>query len=125
MNVIDKIEIFSDERGNLFPVNLDVLPFDVKRMFFITHAKKDTIRGGHAHKVCMQYYICLKGIIEITYIENNKEDVFFLGHGQGVFIDAGIWTSERFMTGSDVLIVFCSSFYDKTDYIYQKPKIKI
>ena len=108
-----------DNRGVLYPISLSEIPFEVKRVFIVTNVPKGSVRGEHAHKECLQYYLCLKGKIEIIYKDmcGTKENLAILNEGQGVFIDKGRWTGEIFLTGKDVLMVFCSHEYDKNDYI--------
>lgn len=103
-----------DEKGILYPLSLSEIPFDVKRIFQITNVPMGTIRGGHAHKECLQYFVCTKGKIEIHL---NCDKPFILKQGQGVFVDKGVYAKEKYLTGKDVLTVFCSHEYDKNDYI--------
>ena len=104
----------SDERGTLYPLSLTEIPFEVKRVFFVTDVPLDSARGGHAHITCLQYYLCIKGKILIK-CQSGQEQ--YLRQGQGMFIDKNVFTTEYFSSTKDVLMVFCSHEYDPNDYI--------
>ena len=55
--------IFEDQRGSLLPINLNKIPFDVKRVFMVYNVPKDTVRGEHAHYETKQFLVCVKGVL--------------------------------------------------------------
>jgi len=117
---IDTLPKYSDERGSLVPVDISSLPFVPKRFFYVTNVPSGFIRGEHGHFKCKQYYICLAGRIEVTVYDGFKEEKFMLISGESIFIDKGVWSSEKFTDRSDVLLVMCSEKYDQKDYFTQK-----
>lgn len=118
---IEKLPINKDERGDLLPIDFftDIL-FEPVRLFYITNAPKDTIRGEHGHFNCRQYYICVKGIIEVNTFDGINEKTITLTQGQSIFINKMVWSSEKFCTGNDVLLVLCSDRYNAEDYFNDK-----
>ncbi len=62
-NLID-LKTFTDPRGNLTVIE-KVLPFDIKRVFYI-YGVDDSIRGHHRHKKTTQAAIALQGECRIT-----------------------------------------------------------
>lgn len=117
---IDKLPKHSDDRGDLVPVEFSQLPFIPKRMFYVQDVPAYTVRGQHGHFKCKQYYICMKGIIEVTTWNGIEEKKTLLSAGQALFINNTIWSSEKFWTGKDVLLVMCSEAYEKNDYFVHK-----
>lgn len=113
---IEKLPIHRDKRGELIPVYFSNLPFIPQRIFYIIGVPKGTERGGHGHYKCQQYYICIKGIIEVKIYDVNQKENIILTPGKALFIDKMIWTSEKFITGNEVLLVLCSHEYDANDY---------
>jgi len=113
------------ERGGILTVvEIDAFPFRLKRVFWITNILVGGVRGKHAHKVCQQFYVCIKGIIEIFYNDGKESGNIELKKGQTMFVDKLVWTQETFMTGNDMLLVLCSHSYDSDDYIYNIEKLK-
>ena len=72
---IPKIE---DRRGNLSVIeNNEVIPFDIKRVYYLYDVPSDAYRGGHAHKKLYQFLIPLSGSFEVILKD---------GYGQGKII---------------------------------------
>lgn len=62
-HIID-LKTFTDDRGNLTVIE-KVIPFDIKRIFYI-YGVDDSTRGGHRHHKTMQAAICLQGHCTIS-----------------------------------------------------------
>lgn len=118
---IDKFPIYCDCRGDLVPVEFSKIPFIPKRIFYVQNVPENMVRGEHGHFKCKQYYICVTGIIKVTIYDGKEQQSIMLNPGQGIFIDNMVWSSEKFCTGNDVLLVLCSHEYDKNDYFTELP----
>ncbi len=119
VSMIDKEHV-----GILYPIEPPMLPFDIARIFWTTNVPPRGTRGGHAHKECIQFYICIKGCIGVRFNNGEKEYEIFIKEGQAVLIDKLIWTEETFMTGDDILLVLCSTKYDVNDYLNTVEELK-
>ena len=53
------LKTYTDRRGNLTVIE-KVIPFDIKRIFYI-YGVDDSVRGGHRHHKTVQAAICLHG----------------------------------------------------------------
>ena len=53
------LKTFTDKRGNLTVIE-KVIPFDIKRIFYI-YGVDSSVRGGHRHHKTIQAAISLKG----------------------------------------------------------------
>lgn len=115
-------KIFKDDRGYLFPVEIDSIPFDVKRVFTVYGVPVGTVRGGHAHFKTKQYLFCARGKIEVYLDNGTGEESTVLLEGESIFIDNLVWDSQRFLTENDIMIVFSNTHYDSNDYITTKEK---
>ena len=58
------LPIINEKNGSLFFLENKTGKFKIKRVFFV-NAKKNSIRGKHAHKKISQIMICLSGKVEI------------------------------------------------------------
>jgi len=112
--------------GSLFVIEPpDKIPFKIRRIFFVT-AKKNDIRGKHAHKKCSQFLICLNGEVQIDCTDGNKTKSFFLKQKNvGLLIPPGIWASQKYLFNNSVLAVICDQAYDSKDYIRNYDDYKV
>jgi len=109
--------------GFLSPLSRADIPYDIKRIFWITDTLKDVVRGRHAHIKCLQTYICLQGKILVESDDGYEKDSKILNRGDAVTVPPLLWTSEKFLTGKDILLVICSHEYDPDDYIFTMDKL--
>ena len=116
---INSWKIFDEEnRGSLFPIEFSDLPFQPKRIFIIKDVPKNAQRGGHAHYETMQYLVCIKGeiLVHLQYDASKWEEIT-LFENQSVLIKNMVWDWQKFKTDNDVLLVLCSTSFNKSDYI--------
>jgi len=107
-----------DARGNLAIIEKDVLPYDVKRVYYLYDVPSDAYRGGHAHKKLFQFLIPLSGSFDVILKDGNTTKIVTLNKpNKGLLIVPGIWRElENFSSGS-VCLVLASEVYDESDYI--------
>lgn len=110
---------FRDERGVLFPVEAHgLIPFPIRRLFWVTDVPPGTLRGAHAHKVCAQFYMCCRGQIEVKAWDGSNEAAFNLRMGEAIHIPPMIFSTEIFSGPDSVLMVASDQSYDKDDYLH-------
>jgi dTDP-4-dehydrorhamnose 3,5-epimerase-like enzyme len=116
-----KLNIFTDHRGgNLIPLHLDSLDFDVKRIFTVSDVPPGQIRGEHAHYETKQVLLCVRGKIIVNLDYGTHYEVLQIESGEWIYIDKMVWDSQKFVTGNEFMVVFCSTEYDISDYILNK-----
>ena len=115
--LINKMKIFTDQRGDLFPIEFSGLPFEPKRIFTVMNVPAGSRRGEHAHYLTQQILICLKGriLVHLDYGEYHEEEI--ITEGESVLIKELIWDYQEFLTGQDILLVICSTHFNEEDYI--------
>ena len=119
LNKIFNINKYGDtDIGFLSPLSRVDIPYDIKRLFWIKDIPKGVVRGKHAHKKCLQTYICVQGKILVDSNDGYEKDSKILNCGDAVTVPPLLWTSETFLTGKDILLVICSHEYDLEDYIF-------
>lgn len=110
----------TDPRGNLTVAEgMDMVPFDIKRAYWVYDVPGGESRGGHAHKHLSQVLIAVSGSFSVT-LDNGREHAsFLLNHPwQGLLIEPNTWrTLDDFSSGA-VCLVLASDHYEETDYIY-------
>jgi len=107
-----------DKRGNLTVVE-KVLPFDIKRVFYI-YGVDDSKRGGHRHHKTVQAAICIKGKCKIFNDDNKTKEVFELDSpSKCLILDPEDWHEMYDFSEDAILMVFASEYFDKQDYIYE------
>ena len=110
---------FGDETGSLsfFESDKDI-PFEFKRVYYISGVKKGGTRGYHAHKTLKQLLFCPYGEIELLLEdETGKESVVLNKPNVGIIIDHPVWRIIKWKINNSVLIVVASDYYSEDDYI--------
>ena len=110
-----------DDRGSLGVIDLPGhAPFVPVRMFWIHDVPPGTARGGHAHKACSQFLVCLRGRISVDAIDGTLSRNFVLEQGDFLNLVPGIYSTETFMDEGSVLVVLCDRPYEPEDYVYDR-----
>ena len=111
---------FLDARGNLsFVEQLNHIPFEIKRTYWIYDLPGGEERGGHAFKENQEFIVALSGSFDVVVDDGSRKKVFSLNRSYyGLYIPQGLWrTIENFSTNSFAL-EFGSLHYAEADYIY-------
>ena len=107
------------EAGELsfFEVTNDI-PFDIKRVYYISKVPEGVRRGFHAHKKLKQLLFCPYGKIQLI-LENQhgREEIELSDPSVGVLIDKPTWREMLWLQRDSVLCVAASEFYSADDYI--------
>jgi dTDP-4-dehydrorhamnose 3,5-epimerase-like enzyme len=108
-----------DDRGELTVLEQnDLVPFDIKRVYYIYNTIKNISRGFHAHKNLEQLAICISGSCLILLDDGNKkENVLLDNPNKGLLINKMIWHEMSNFSSDCILMVLASDFYDEDDYI--------
>jgi len=111
---------FLDARGNLsFVEQLNHIPFEIKRTYWIYDVPGGEERGGHAFKGNQEFIVALSGAFDVIVDDGGNKKTFSLNRSYyGLYIPQGLWrTIENFSTNS-LALEFGSLHYDEADYIY-------
>ncbi len=114
---MDNLNFYTDVRGTLLPIELEYIPFEVKRIFFVNNVPKNTVRGNHAHFKTKQILICLTGKIELTLDYGNNKVLHILNQYEQILIPELVWDYIKFKEENTSILVLCSSIFDPNDYI--------
>ena len=110
---------FLDARGNLsFVEQLNHIPFEIKRTYWIYDVPGGEARGGHAFKENQEFIVALSGAFDILVDDGQqKKTFFFIFSYFGLYVPAGLWREMNNFSTNSVALEFGSMHYDKEDYI--------
>ena len=109
--------IYSDARGNVIPFEFDELPFMPRRFFTTAASAPGIIRGNHGHFVCQQIIFSISGMILVNTKSKDSQDSYVLEpNGKAIYLPAGLWCSQTFATGQEILGCLASHPYDARDF---------
>jgi glyoxylate utilization-related uncharacterized protein len=107
-----------DTRGNLTSIEAEqVVPFEIKRVYYLYDVPGGGSRGGHAHKQLEQLIIAASGSFDVVVDNGRKKETFSLNRSYfGLYMPPMTWRElENFSSGS-VCLVLASRHYEEEDY---------
>jgi dTDP-4-dehydrorhamnose 3,5-epimerase-like enzyme len=113
------IKTLGDERGHLIALeNNKSIPFDIKRVYYLTDTQPGVPRGFHAHKELTQVAVCVSGRCLMKMNDGHtQEEVWLDAPDKAIVIEKMIWHEMHDFSSDCVLLVLASDFYDEQDYI--------
>jgi dTDP-4-dehydrorhamnose 3,5-epimerase-like enzyme len=121
MAYLINLKTLTDKRGNLTVIE-KVVPFDIKRIFYI-YGVDESVRGGHRHHKTIQAAICIKGSCIISNCDGISQDEFTLNSpDKCLVLEPKDWHQMHHFSKDAILMVLASEFFDAEDYIYQPYK---
>jgi len=112
---IPKIE---DPRGNLSVIENDVIPFDIKRVYYLYDVPSGAERGGHSHREQYEFLVALSGSFDVILNDGNQQKTVTLNKPfEGLLITNGIWRELKNFSSGAVCLVIASDVFSEEDYI--------
>jgi dTDP-4-dehydrorhamnose 3,5-epimerase-like enzyme len=112
---VPKIE---DPRGNLSVIENDVIPFEIKRVYYLYDVPSGAERGGHSHKEQQEFLVALSGSFDVILNDGQHEKVVSLNKPfEGLLITNGIWRELKNFSSGAVCLVIASAVFEEEDYI--------
>lgn len=117
--IIELDKHHSERKGNISVVeNNLIVPFDVKRVYYLYDIPGGESRGAHAHKELSQFIVAASGSFNVILDDGNIKRTFILNRPyQGLYIVPGIWRDLSEFSSGAVCMVLASEKYDEGDYI--------
>lgn len=118
---------FEEDKGSLTVLDnlTELLPFEVKRIFFI-NALKDVSRGGHRHQKTRQAVICISGHCTVYNNDGANEKEYLLDStDKCLVLETSDWHTMHSFSENAILLVFASEPFDPADYIYEPYKVAL
>lgn len=112
---LPKIE---DPRGNLSVIENDIIPFGIKRVYYLYDVPSGAERGGHAHKDQSEFLIALSGSFDVVLNDGKDKKMVTLNRPNiGLLIPTGVWRELYNFSSGSVCLVLASAVFDEDDYI--------
>jgi dTDP-4-dehydrorhamnose 3,5-epimerase-like enzyme len=112
---IPKIE---DPRGNLSVIEHNVIPFEIKRVYYLYDVPSGAERGGHSHREQQEFLVALSGSFDVILNDGNHQKTVTLNKPfEGLLITNGIWRELKNFSSGAVCLVIASNVFDEEDYI--------
>ena len=112
---LPKIE---DPRGNLSVIENNVIPFEIKRVYYLYDVPSSAERGGHSHIEQHEFLIALSGSFDVILNDGKVEKTVTLNKPfVGLLISNGIWRELKNFSSGAVCLVIASDVFAEDDYI--------
>ncbi len=112
---IPKIE---DPRGNLSVIEHNVIPFEIKRVYYLYDVPSGAERGGHSHREQQEFLVALSGSFDVILNDGKVEKTVTLNKPfEGLLITNGIWRELKNFSSGAVCLVIASDVFLEEDYI--------
>lgn len=109
----------TDMRGSLSAGEFErEIPFKPLRYFFVYDVPTAETRGEHAHLMCHQFLIAVKGSLRVVADDGEKREEFALNRNNiGLYLPPMTWGIQYHYSHDAVLLIFASDYYDSNDYV--------
>ncbi|MEQ3662247.1 MAG: FdtA/QdtA family cupin domain-containing protein [Flavobacterium sp.] len=113
-----KIPKIEDPRGNLSVIENDVIPFPIKRVYYLYDVPSAAERGGHSHIEQQEFLIALSGSFDVILNDGKEQKIVTLNKPfEGLLITNGIWRELKNFSSGSVCLVIASDVFKEEDYI--------
>ena len=111
-------KIGNSQLGYISVAENELLPFEVKRVYWTYFTPEDVERGGHSHNELQQILVAMAGTITVnTEMPDGIKEVFILDSpNKGLLIPKLCWREMKY-THNAVQMCIASIAYDESDYI--------
>lgn len=117
-----EIPKITDVRGNLGVIEKDVIPFPIKRVYYLYDVPSTAYRGGHAHINQIELLVPLSGSFEVVLDNGSEKQAVLLNKpDKGLLVGTGMWRELQNFSSGAVCLVLSSGEFDEADYIRSYP----
>lgn len=105
----------------------EIIPFEVKRTYFVREFQEEAQTGEHCHKVEEEFFVQVKGQATaiIDYGEGKKE-IHLAAPNDAIYVPAYIWHGFKDASPDCVIVALSSTNYNPTraDYVEDYEEFK-
>lgn len=106
-----------DDRGALTFIESPLLPFEVRRIYYLYDVPPFARRGAHGHARLEQLMIAVSGALDVELDDGTSKRVYRLSRpDQALYIGPMIWRDLSNFAPGTVCAVLASERYDESDY---------
>jgi UDP-2-acetamido-3-amino-2,3-dideoxy-glucuronate N-acetyltransferase len=116
---LHRLTVVEDLRGRLAAGEFgDAIPFVPRRFFMVFEVPGKDVRGEHAHKVCEQFLVCVRGSVRVLVDDGGQsEEIELAAPDRGLYVPPMVWAAQFKYSEDAMLLVFASHHYDGADYV--------
>ena len=104
--------------GDLGILEFSNLPFEPKRIYWLSRVQDGQSRGHHAHRELRQFFVVIEGSVDVILSDGHSEDLYTLrADGYGILLAPGLWRELKNFSLGAVLLVVCDQPFEEGDYI--------
>lgn len=114
------LKTFTGKGYTLTPVEFkDISPFEVKRMYYITHFEPVVQTGEHCHKIEEEVFIQAEGSSVAIIDRGQGKEEIALTEGEALYVPNYVWHGFKDPSVDCTIIALSSTNYtpDRSDYI--------
>lgn len=104
---------FIDNRGVLGVIDDRDIPFEIKRVFWISNVPGNQSRGHHSHKECEQAIVCLAGDFKVRL--NDETYHLDYPYNRFLYVPVGTQITLDDFSPDAICLVLCSEYYDEDE----------
>lgn len=123
-----ELKTFHDRGYELTPVEFkDIIPFEVKRVYFVRDFEKGAQTGEHIHKIEEEVFVQVKGTSTAVIDRGaGKEEIEMYAPGDAIYVPAYVWHGFKNASPDCVIAAFSSTNYNPTreDYVEDYEEFK-
>lgn len=111
--------VIHDLRGDLTVGEFQKqIPFVPLRYFMVFGVPSREIRGEHAHHLCHQFLICIRGSCAVVADDgHHRVEILLDAPNRGIHLPPMTWGVQYKYSTDALLLVFASHHYEAADYI--------
>ena len=124
--ILFEIKMIEESDGILVPIesNSDI-PFDIKRLFYVTKVPVGEVRGEHSHFITEQVLTVPNGTLSVLLDDGFEKKTFLLDSpNKALYIPYGIWDSAVYESEDTILLAMSNIEYRREDYIVDYDEFK-
>jgi len=117
-HLIEFPKIGDSVQGYISVAENNMVPFDVKRIYWTYYTPESVERGAHAHFELRQILLAVSGkiVVNIEIQDGTKEEFVLENPNYGLYIPKMTWRTMKY-THNAVQICIASMAYEEADYI--------
>ncbi len=97
----------------------DAIPFQIRKVLYITDLQPGHVRGGHAHLGTEEVLVCLRGACTVE-LDNGRGQTAVVRldrRDRGLYLPPRVWRVVHDFEPATDLLALASMEYDESDYI--------
>ena len=95
-----------------------LIPFLVRRVYYLYDIPGGAERGGHAHKKLYQLIVAASGSFDVSLNDGFRSKICNLNHPvNGLIVLPGIWREIIHFSSGSICLVLASELFNEADYI--------